>query len=135
MAELTTVYRARPEEVARVVTLLRRRNLEPVVVDHVGRAGTYRGHSHDFGIAVPVTQRDTALAVLAEMEQKDGARLAPLVRVANKVVLVLIAALATVAVVALLDRSGKWLALAWGLLTAVVAVALVRWAWRRTPKA
>jgi len=133
MAELATVYRARPEEVAKVTVLLRRRNLEPVVLDDVGKMGAYRDHSHEVRIAVPAAQRNMALGVLAEMEQKDKTRLSPLISVTNGVVLLVIVVLGCVGIVALLDRSGKWLAVVWGVLTAVVGVALIRWAWRKKP--
>lgn len=131
MAELVTVYRARPDEVAKVVGLLQGRNVNPVVLDDAGKMGAYRDHSHEVRIAVPATERDVALGILDQMQQKDESRLAPLISVTNGIVLLVVAVLAFVAVVGLLDTSGKWFVAVWIVLTGVVAVALVRWAWRK----
>lgn len=135
MAELVTIYKAIPEDVSRIVGLLQSRHLHPVVLDDAGKLGAYRNQTHEIRIAVPETERDMALGILAETEQKDGARLRPLINVTNAIVLLVIAVLGFVAVVGLLDTSGKWFAAVWIVLTAVVAVALIRWAWRKKPKA
>ena len=135
MAELVTVYRARPDEVAKVMGFLQGRNVNPVVLDDAGKMGAYRDHSHEVRIAVPDAERDVALGVLKEMQRKDESRLAPLISVTNGIVLLCIAVLVCVAIVALLDRNGKWFAAVWLVLTAVVAVALIRWAWRKDPRA
>jgi hypothetical protein len=133
MAELVTVYRAQPENAGRVVQFLRRRNLNATVVDDPGKMTTYRAHSHEVCIAVPATEEETALGVLAEMENRDESRLAPQIKVANGVVLLLIAILGFAAIVAFVDRSGKILAAVWILIVTVVAAALLGHAWRKPP--
>lgn len=134
MAELVTVYRAQPENVARVVQFLRGRNLNPTVVDDPSAMTAYRAHSHEVCIAVPATEKDTALGVLAEMEQREESRLAPHIKVANGAVLLLIAILGVAAIVALFDRGGKILAAVWILIAAVATAALLRHAWRKPPR-
>jgi len=133
MAELVTVYRALADDVSRVVRYLRGRNLNPVVLDDANKMGAYRSQAQEVRIAVPDTQRDMARAVLAEIDKQDEARLSPAVKVANVVMLLIIVALAFVAIVGLLDQSGKWLVGVWIVLTAFVAVMLVRWAWAKRP--
>jgi len=135
MAELVTVYRTLADDVSRVVGYLHSRNLNPVVLDDADKTGAYRGQTQEVRIAVPETQRDMAHAVLAEMDKKDEARLSPAVKVTNVVMLLIIVALAFVTIVGLFDPSGKWLLGVWIVLTALVAVMLVRWAWRKNPKA
>ena len=134
MAELVTVYRARANDVSRVVGYLRSRNLDPVVLDDADKMGAYRNQAQEVQIAVARTQRDMALAVLAEMERRDEARLSPEIKTANGVVLLVIAALALVGIVGLLDQGGKWFFVVWIVLTAIVAVALIRWAWAKKPR-
>jgi len=134
MAELVTVYRAPATDVSRVVGYLQGRNLNPVVLEDADATGAYRSGAREIRIAVPQTQQDAARAVLAELEKQDQARLSPTVKVANRVVLLVIAALSFVALVGLLDQGGKWFLAAWLVVTAAVAVALVRWAWRKHPK-
>jgi hypothetical protein len=134
MAELVTVYRALANDVSRVVGYLRSRNLDAVVLDDAGKMAAYRHDVQEVRIAVPETQRDMARAVLAEMDKQDEARLSPTVKTAHGVVLLIIIALALVGVVGLLDRGGKWFVGVWIVLTAVVAVALIRRAWRKNPK-
>jgi len=134
MAELVTVYRALADDVSRVVGYLRSRNLDAVVLDDVGKMVAYRREVQEVRIAVPETQRDMARAVLAEMDKRDEARLSPMVKTANGVVFLIIIVLAFIGVVGLIDRGGKWFVGAWILLTALVAVLLIRWAWRKGPR-
>lgn len=131
MAELTTVYQAHPNDVARIVGLLESRHLHPVVGDDAEHLSAYRAQSQLIQIAVPVTERDMAVGILAEAEQHDVVRLSHLVNVTNRAVLFVLIALAFVAVVGFLDADGKWFALTWVVLCVVVAIALVRWAWAR----
>ena len=134
MAELVTVYEARPTDVARIVGLLECRHLHPVVTDDVDRMGTYRDQAHTVHIAVPATERDMAIGVLAEVERQDEVRLSHLTKVTNGAVLFVIVVLGFVAVVGVLDAEGKWFAATWVLLCLVAAVALIRWAWTRKPE-
>ena len=134
MAELVTVYEARPNEVARIVGLLEGRHLHPVVVDDTERMGVYRESAHVVRIAVPAVERDMAIGMLADAGQRDRARLAHLVTITDGVVLLVLAVLGFVAVVGFVDADGKWLALTWLVLCALAAVALVRWAWARKPR-
>ena len=73
MAELITVYKALPDEVTKVVQLLQSRNLNPVVIDDIGKMGSYR--SHVVRIAVPETERDMAVGILAEADLQNQASL------------------------------------------------------------
>jgi hypothetical protein len=133
MADLVTVYQARPNEVARIVGLLEGRHLHPVVGDDPDRMTSYREQSHLIRIAVPAVERDMAVGILAETEQHDMARLSRLVNCTNRAVLFVVVALAFVAVVGFLDAEGKWFALTWIVLCLIAAVALIRWAWARRP--
>ena len=134
MAELVTVYQARPNEVARIVGLLENRHLHPVVGDDADRMTSYREQMHLIQIAVPAVERDMAVGILAEVEQHDEVRLSHLINVTNRAVLFVIVALGFVAIVGFLDAEGKWFALTWIVLCAVAAVALIRWAWARKPQ-
>ena len=134
MAELVTVYEARPNEVARIVGLLESRHLHPVVGDDGDRMTSYREQAHLVRIAVPAVERDMAVGILAESEQHDVARLSHLTNVTNRAVLFVLVALGFVAVVGVLDAEGKWFALTWIVLCLVAAVALFRWAWSRKPE-
>ena len=134
MAELVTVYRALAGDVPRVVGYLRSRNLDAVVLDDAGKMAAYRHEVQEVRIAVPETQQDMARAVLVEMDKQDKARLSPTVKTARGVMLLITLALALVGVVGLLDPGGKWYVGVWIILTAAVAVALIRRAWRKTPK-
>jgi len=87
MAELVTVYEARPNEVARIVGLLESRHLHPVVGDDADRMTAYREQSHLIRIAVPAVERDRALGVLADVEHHDAARLSHLITTTNRAVL------------------------------------------------
>jgi len=129
MAELVTVYEARPNEVARIVGLLENRHLHPVIADDPDRAVAYRAQSHVVPIAVPAVEHDMAIGVLAEVERQDRARLSHLVKITDRVVLFVLVVLGFVAVVGFVDADGKWLALAWLVLCLLAAVALIRWAW------
>ena len=131
MARLVRVYEARPHDVARIVGLLESHNLHPIVADDADRMGTYRDQTHTVEIAVPATERDTALGVLAENERQDRTRLAHLIKVTNGAVLFVVVVLVFVAVVGVLDADGKWLAATWALLCVVASIALIRWAWSR----
>lgn len=134
MAELITVYEARPNEVARIVGLLESRHLHPVVGDDADRMTAYREQSHLIRIVVPAVERDRALGVLADMEHRDEARLSHLIKVTNGAVLFVLVALGFVAIVGVVDAEGKWFALTWIVLSLVAAVALIRWAWSRKPE-
>ncbi len=134
MAELVTVYRALAGDVPRVVGYLRSRNLDAVVLDDAGKMAAYRHEVQEVRIAVPETQQDMARAVLVEMDKQDEARLSATVKTARGVMLLITLALALVGVVGLLDPGGKWFVGVWIILTAAVAVALIRRAWRKTPK-
>jgi hypothetical protein len=131
MAELVTVYEARPSDVARIVGLLESHHLHPMVADDLERMGTYRDQSHTVAIAVPATERDTALGVLAENERQDRTRLSHLIKVTDGAVLFVVAVLAFVAIVGVLDANGKWFAATWVILCVVAATALIHWAWTR----
>jgi hypothetical protein len=130
MEELAIVYRATPADVPRVVGYLESHAVHPIVIDEVEKMGPYRGQTHQIRIAVPETQRDMAIRILARMERQDTLRLFPVIRKARTVVLLLIAALAVLAVVGLLDARGAWFAGIGLLLAAAGAVVLIRWAWR-----
>ncbi len=134
MAELATVYQAHPNDVARIVRLLESRHLHPVVGDDAERISAYRTQSQLIQIAVPITERDMAVGILAEAEQHDEARLSHLINVTNRAVLFVLIVLAFVAVVGFLDADGHWFALTWVVLCLAVAMALVRWAWARKPR-
>jgi len=134
MAELVTVYRALAGDVPRVVGYLRSRNLDAVVLDDAGKMAAYRHEVQEVRIAVPETQQDMARAVLVEMDKQDEVRLSATVKTARGVMLLITLALALVGVVGLLDPGGKWYVGVWIILTAAVAVALIRRAWRKTPK-
>jgi hypothetical protein len=135
MAKLITVYRALPADVSKVVGHLEERCLHPVVVDEPEPAAAYRRQAHEIRIAVPETESDMAFHILREHQQRDEQRLAPLVRTTNTVVILLVVALALLAVVGLLDARGWWF-LGLSILFVIAAGwALVRGAWRRTPRA
>jgi hypothetical protein len=134
MAELVTVYQARPNEVARLVGLLEGHHLHPVVGDDADRMTSYREQMHLIRIAVPAVERDMAVGILAEVEQHDVARLSGLINFTNRAVLFVVVVLAFVAIVGFLDAEGKWFALTWIVLCLVAAVALIRWAWVRKPE-
>jgi len=134
MAKLVTVHKTLAAEVPKVVGYLESRCLHPVVLDEVEARGTYRSQAHEVRIAVPETERDMAVHMLAERERHNEARLLPLVKMANGIVFLLIVVLGIVAVVGLVDTRGWWLAGLWVLLTALAAWALIRWAWRRKPR-
>ncbi len=135
MAKLVTVHKTLAAEVPKVVGYLESRNLHPVVLDDVEAMGTYRSQAHEVRIAVPETQRDMALQLLAERERKDEARLRPLIKTSNAIVFLLVAVLAILALVALLDAQGWWFASLSILVAALAALALIRHAWPRKPRA
>jgi hypothetical protein len=134
MADLVTVYRANPNEVARIVRLLESRHLHPVVGDDADRMTSYREPAHLIRIAVPTVEREMAVGVLADAERHDLARLSGVINFTNRAVLFVVIALGFVAIVGFLDAEGKWFALAWIVLCLIAAVALVRWAWARKPQ-
>jgi hypothetical protein len=127
MAELVTVYKALPDEVTKIVQLLQSRNLNPVVIDDIGKMGAYR--SHVVRIAVPETERDMAVGVLAEADLQNQARLSSVIKGTNAVVFIVIIFLAALAIAGFVDESGKWFNSIWILFSTIIAVALIRWAW------
>ncbi|MBP7051541.1 MAG: hypothetical protein KBE65_11045 [Phycisphaerae bacterium] len=135
MSELVTVHKAIEADASKVVAYLENRCLHPVVLDDVEKMGPYRSQAHEVRIAVPETERDMAIHILEQMQQQEEARLSPLIKKADAVVVALIAVLGVFAVVGLLDTRGIW---SFGLAVLAVvlaALALVRWAWRREPDA
>ncbi len=127
MSELVTIYTAHPDNVSEIIQLLESRNLHPVVVDDVGKMGAYR--NHQIRIAVPETERDMAVDILAEAELHNKTRLSEVVKVTNGVILIVIALLVLVAIVGFFDKQGKWFFAIWMLITACAGIALIRWAW------
>jgi len=127
MSELVTIYKAQPNNVSQIMQLLESRHLHPEVVDDVSKMGTYGRHT--VRIAVPTTERDMAVNILAEFEQHDKSRISELVKVTNGIVLIIIVLLVLIAIVGIFDREGKWFFTAWILIVAFAATALIRWAW------
>ena len=134
MAELVVVYRAIAPEAQKIVALLQRRHLHPAVMDDVGVEGGYRGHAHMIRIGVPATERDMAVAILAEAEELREAEVAPSVRRIHRAFLLVGLVVAVVILIGVVDRSGKWLAAVTGLLCLLAAVLLLRWGWGRKPE-
>jgi hypothetical protein len=134
MAELVTVYTAPPDEVSRVVGYLEGRCLHPIVLDDAAAMGVYRRQAHEVRIAVPETEREMAVHLLAERQRQNEARLLPLMKTANGVVFLLLIVLGIVAVVGLLDTRGWWFAGLSIFLVGGAALALLRWAWRGRTK-
>ena len=135
MAKLVTVHKAIPAEVSKVVSCLENRCLHPVVLDNEEKMGPYRSQTHEIRIAVPETERDLAIRVLAQRERQDRLRLFPVIKRTNAVVLLLVVVLSILAIVGLLDASGLWFTGLWIVLTIAVALVLLRLAWRKKPKA
>ncbi len=131
MADLVTVYEARPNEVARIVGYLQNRHLHPVIADDVDQVSAYREQTHLVQIAVPAVERDMAVGMLSDLLRRDQARLSHLTKVTNGAVLFVLVVLGFVAVVGFIDADGKWFALTWLVLCLIAAVALIRWAWAR----
>ena len=127
MSELVTIYKAYPDNVSQIMQLLESRHLHPRVVDDVNKMGIYR--SHEVRIAVPQTERDMAVNVLAEFEQRDKTRISELVKVTNGIFIIIVALLVSVVIVGIFDKKGKWFFTTWILITAFVGIALIRWAW------
>jgi hypothetical protein len=127
MSELVTIYKAHPDNVTQILQLLESRHLHPVVVDDVSKMGAYR--SHEVRIAVPQTERDMAVNILAEFEQRDKSRISELVNVTNGIFLLVVALLVLVAVVGIFDKNGKWFIAVWILIVACAGAALIRLAW------
>jgi cation transport ATPase len=96
-------------------------------VDDVSKMGAYR--SHEVRIAVPQTERDMAVNILAEFEQRDKSRISELVNVTNGIFLLVVALLVLVAVVGIFDKNGKWFIAVWILIVACAGAALIRLAW------
>ena len=132
MAELVTVYKALPDEVAKIVQLLEGRNLNPVVIDDIEKMGSYR--SHVVRIAVPETERDMAVGILAEADLQNRAKLSPVIKGTNAIVFIVIAVLVILAIIGFIDKSGKWFAALWILISTVVAITLIHWAWFKKPR-
>ena len=135
MAELVTVHKAMEADVAKVVAYLENRCLHPVVLDDSEKMSPYRRQAHEIRIAVPETERDMAIRILEQMQQQEQVRLSPLVKKANAVVFTLIAVLALLAIVGLLDARGVWFDRLCILAVVLAAPALVRRAWGRRPDA
>lgn len=127
MSKLVTIYKVHLDNVSEIMQLLESRHLHPVVVDDVGKMGAYR--SHTVRIAVPETERDMAIGILAEFERCDKRRISELVKVTNAVVIIIIALLLLVAIIGFFDKQGKWLFAVWILITVCVGAALIRCAW------
>jgi hypothetical protein len=127
MSERITIYKALPNNVSQIMQLLESRHLHPVVVDDVCKMGAYR--SHEVRIAVPQTERDMAVNILAEFEQQEKSQISGLVKVTNVVFLIIVSLLALVAVVGIFDKGGKWFLSIWILIVACVGVALIRLTW------
>ncbi|UCG58294.1 MAG: hypothetical protein JSU70_02075 [Phycisphaerales bacterium] len=132
MTKPITVYKALPEDVSKIVALLQSHNLDPVVIDDPGKFSAYR--RHEVRIGVPAAERDRAVDVLREMEQRPSARVSMLSKQANRVVLTMIGVLALGAVLGLIDDSGRWLGI-YSLVVFVPAAAyLIRWGFFRKSK-
>ncbi len=99
----------------------------PAVVDDVSKMGAYGRHT--VRIAVPPTEHDMAVNILAEFEQREKSRISELIKVTNGIVLIVIALLVLVAVVGIFDKNGKWFLSVWMLIVAFAGAALIRWAW------
>ena len=127
MSELITIYKAHPDNISEIVNLLESRNLHPIVVDDAGKMGAYR--SHQIRIAVPQTERDMAVVILAEAEHSSKKQISELVKVTNGIVLIIITLLVLVAIVGFFDKHGKWFFAFWILITVCLGTALIRWAW------
>jgi Flp pilus assembly protein TadB len=127
MAELVTVYKSLPGDVSKIVQLLQSHQLHPVVVDDPGKMSSYR--SHEVRIAVPVTERDSAVRVLAEADRRSKGRLSGLIKATNRLIMLVIAVMLFVAIVGFFDKGGIWFSAVWILVTVIAGVALIRWAW------
>ncbi len=127
MSEMVTIYKAHPDNVSQIMQLLESRHLHPVVVDDVGKMGAYR--SHEVRIAVPSTEQGMAVNILAEFEKQEKTRISKLVNLTNGIFLLVVALLVLLAVVGILDKSGKWYVAVWILIVACVGAALIRLAW------
>ena len=71
----------------------------------------------------------TSVAILAEADLQNQASLSPVVKGTNIVVSIVITVLAILAIVGFVDKSGKWFATLWVLISTVVAITLIHWAW------
>jgi len=129
MSEKEIVYKSLPDNVLQILQLLENQNLHPEVIDDTGKTGSYR--SDYVRIAVPSNERDTALGILTENEQKDEKNISILLKSTNKIILIIIALLAAVAIIGILDQGGKWFVIAWLLLAIFTGAALIRWAWSK----
>ena len=127
MSEKEIVYKALPDKVLEIVHLLENHNLHPEVIDDIGKTGSYR--SDYVRIAVPSNECDTALSILAENEQKNEKNISILLKSTNKIIFIIIALLAIVAITGILDQGGKWYVIAWLLLTVFTGAVLIKWAW------
>jgi hypothetical protein len=132
MSEKEIVYKAIPDKVLEIVQLLENHRLHPEVIDDTGKTGSYR--SDYVRIAVPLDERDTALSILADIEQKNENNISILLKSTNKIILIIIALLAIVAIIGILDQGGKWFIITWLLLTIFTGAALIRWAWYNKSK-
>ena len=127
MSEKEIVYKSLPDKVCEIIQLLENQNLHPEVIDDIGKTGSYR---IDYvRIAVPSNECDTALSILAENEQKNEKNISILLKSTNKIIFIIIALLAIVAITGILDQGGKWYVIAWLLLTVFTGAVLIKWAW------
>ena len=129
MSEPIVVYKVQQENVSKIVQLLESRHLHPVVVDDIDKMGFYR--SHLIRIAVPQTEHDMAVGILAEAEQHDKKQISGLVKKTNAVVVIVVAMLLLAAIVGFFDERGKWFFAVWIFITVCVGAALIRLAWCR----
>jgi hypothetical protein len=127
MSEKEIVYKAIPDKVLEIIQLLENHNLHPEVIDDTGKTGSYR--SDYVRIAVPSNERDTALSILAENERENENKISILLKSTNKIILIIIALLAIVTIIGILDQGGKWFVITWLLLIVVAGTALIKWAW------
>ena len=64
-----------------------------------------------------------------ENELENENKISILLKSTNKIILIIIALLAIVAITGILDQGGKWYVIAWLLLTAFTGAVLIKWAW------
>jgi len=134
VAELVVVYKAIAPEAQKIAALLQRRHLHPVFMDEFEATGGYRSHDRAIQIGVPATERDMAVAILAEAEQQSEAKVAPTVRRIQGVFLLVGLMVAVVILIGVLDRDGKWLVVVTAFLGLFAAVLLLRWGWGKRPE-
>lgn len=132
MAEIVTVYKALPDDVPKIVGLLRSRHLNPVVIDDPAKFSSYR--RHEVRIGVPASERDRAVDVLRKMEEHPSARVSILSKQARTVVLTMIGVLALGVLIALIDKSCRWLGIYALVVVVSAATYLIWWAFFKRSK-